>query len=335
MGWRGLNFFGRGGGILYGSGRLHSASRLRVCVDLARPDADKKTVLEYLGIPEPDLLVFNLDEHMLYRPNFFVCIDRQLSALILSIRGTMSMRDTLTDLVCEYVPWNGGLVHSGIMTSASWFFDNICRQMLLWAAEYNVKHLYIVGHSLGGGTSALCTVLLLEHLRANPDEWPMQTQGDEKPVPVNIHCYSYGTPPIVSANLADRYDAHIDCFLNGDDVVPRLCYGTCADLRLMIIHAASLAQTWHLFSDGSAVFAELARLRSALQASPTHPKLCQPGRLHHFLGLPAPAAQHYRLLETVSWTRFWEMELRQRMLVHHLPSRYEEALEQAWEHAAE
>lgn len=159
LGWRGLNFFGRGGGLI---------------IDVARPDADKRSVMEYLHLAEPDLLVFQLDTDYLYRPNFFVAIDRRLSAIILSIRGTMSMRDTLTDLVCEYVPWGttGGLVHSGILEAAKWFDTNVVPMMLRWATEYNVSNIYLVGHSLGGASSALTTVLLMEKLSKEPSLWP-------------------------------------------------------------------------------------------------------------------------------------------------------------------
>lgn len=242
------------------------------------------------------------------------------------------MRDTLTDMVCEYVPWKNGLVHSGMLTSSKWFLDNLVRQLLLWCTEYNLQNFFLVGHSLGGGTSALATIQVMEYLQENPKAWPTFTDGVSKKK-CNIHCYSYGTPCVVSPNLAPLYNGIIDCFVNGDDIVPRLSFGSCADLRLLIIHAASLVQTWHLFSTltpTSPIFVELARCRDLIQASSIHPKLTQPGSVHHLIGLPAPGSKKYRLVETVGGERFGELELRQRMLVHHLPSRYLESLEEAY-----
>jgi hypothetical protein len=73
-GWRGLNFFGKGQGYI---------------VDSMRRQADLNSVLKYLNLNESDLLIFELRESRVFRPNFFVSIDRGLSAIILSIRGTM------------------------------------------------------------------------------------------------------------------------------------------------------------------------------------------------------------------------------------------------------
>lgn len=157
LGWRGLNFFGRGGGLI---------------IDASRSDANKRTVLEYLKLHETDMLIFQLDDHVLYRPNFFVVIDRRISAIVLSIRGTMSMRDTLTDLVCEYVPWKTGLVHSGIYESARWFDTNVSMQLCRWATEFNVSNIYITGHSLGGASAALVTMMLKDRLTKGKDQWP-------------------------------------------------------------------------------------------------------------------------------------------------------------------
>lgn len=74
MGWRGLNFFGKGQGIIH---------------DSLQSEADLKAVLAFLNMAKSDLLIFELGESRIFRPNFFVCIDRGLSAVILSIRGTM------------------------------------------------------------------------------------------------------------------------------------------------------------------------------------------------------------------------------------------------------
>lgn len=63
--------------------------RHEILVDSFRSKADLRAVLKYLDLPDSDMLVFGLEESKLFRPNFFVSIDRSLSAIVLSIRGTM------------------------------------------------------------------------------------------------------------------------------------------------------------------------------------------------------------------------------------------------------
>jgi len=84
-GWKGLNFFGKGSGIIK---------------DSTRKDADRKAVLEYLRIPEANLLAFELLTVDLFRPSYFIVLDDITNSLVLTIRGTMNATDTLTDLVC-------------------------------------------------------------------------------------------------------------------------------------------------------------------------------------------------------------------------------------------
>ena len=322
LGWKGLNFFGHGGGLV---------------VDSARSDADRKTVLEYLSIPEEDMLEFNLGAQILYRPNYFICIDRKLSAVVLAIRGTMSLRDTITDLVCEYVPWKDGMVHSGMIEAARYFQEGPVQRMIQWAREHKLSNIYLIGHSLGGGTATLTTMLLLEHLWETPDAWPRQ--GFDNSL-CGIHCYTWGTPSVVSPNLVSRYAPFIDSFVYGDDVVPRLCFGSVADLRLLLIKAAQLVQGWHMFrppAPDSPILAELARCRSIIQSQAQNPKMTPPGKLHHFVSLPAPSNQKFPILETLErpGERFWELELRPQMIAHHMPNRYYDAFMEVYQNLPE
>lgn len=121
--------------------------------------------------------------------------------------------------------------------------------------------------------------------------------------------------------------------------MPRLCYGSIADLRLLIIWAAHLVQTKHILwsnaTDLVPLFASLDKCRRKIISSLTHPKLTQPGRVHHILGMQAPHNAHIRLIDTLAEgakTRFQEMELKTAsMFVHHMPDKYEHAIAEAYE----
>jgi hypothetical protein len=73
-GWKGLNFFGKGKGIIK---------------DSTRRNADKKCLLEFLVLPEEHLLIFDMDPGHVFRPGYFVAYDAVTESIVLCIRGTM------------------------------------------------------------------------------------------------------------------------------------------------------------------------------------------------------------------------------------------------------
>lgn len=317
-GWPALYFFGK---------------RRDVFSDALGRNSNHRAVLEYLQMDPNDMLICDLDQHRLFRPNFYVALDRRLSAVILSIRGTMSFRDSLTDLSFDYVPWGGGIVHSGMLMSARWFLENVAKQLPLFATEYQMTRILLTGHSLGGATAALTTILLTEELeRAN--QWPVNSATGKR---LDIHCYAFGTPPVLSPDLARKYAHLIDSFIYGDDGVPRLSYGTMADLQVLMVYAAEVGRAGDLFiGEASARHTELQlklhACRAAIQRAEhvVNAKLHVPGRIHHLLKIKTPMGRAYTVIDTCGPERFCEMILKGGILTHHLPNRYENAFENAY-----
>lgn len=303
--------------------------RNEIFSDAISADANYRAVMEYLQLDPADMLVCDLDQNRLFRPNFYVALDRRLSAVILSVRGTMSFRDTLTDLSYEYVSWHGGIAHSGMLAAARWFMDNIGKQLTLFAEEYQMGRIILTGHSLGGATAALTAIMLTEELQAT-NSWPLTRAGQ----PVDIHCYSYGTPAVLSAELAVKYADLIDSFIVGDDIVPRLCYGTMIDLQILLVYAAEIGKASDLLGarEGSVLFQRLEACRRAILEGRgvENMKLWIPGRVHHVMSIKAPGNRKYTVVDTCGAQRFLEMALRKNMLLDHLPSRYEQAFEEAY-----
>lgn len=316
-GWMGLNFFGKGKGFI---------------ADAWRDQANLRALLDYLSIPESDLLVYNLEEGRIFRPGFYVCIDRAQSAVILSIRGTMCVRDGMTDLVCEYVPFKDGLAHSGFLKSSQWFFENIGRQLLMFAEEYGLENIYCLGHSLGGSTAALTCMHMYDFFMSRDEGWPMCSFDSTKRI--NLHCYAFGTPPTVSQTIANRYDHLITIFINGEDVVPNLSFGSVLDFHLMVSYAASICSASHLFQaiESTPIMDRLQHCRNQIVASSNrlNPKLFILGKIHHIVSLEGPNHQKYRLVETVGPERFQEIKTTSKAFRHHMPDRYEVALNEAY-----
>jgi hypothetical protein len=119
------------------------------------------------------------------------------------------------------------------LASAQWFFTRIIPQIFLYVSEQTkqgnrrIKKFIITGHSLGAGTAAVLTMMVVDHidqlreLSNNPD--------------FKVHCYSYAPVASVSLNLSEKYQDHIDSFVCHDDLVARLSYGTASCAKELIM----------------------------------------------------------------------------------------------------
>lgn len=102
----------------------------------------------------------------------------------------------MTDLVCEYEPWKGGLVHKGMKSSANWFFRHIAPKLIAYVNKHSTTSLYIVGHSLGASTSAILTIMLQDYI----NEFRKGNDGD-----FSIHSIGYAPACGLSLDLANKY----------------------------------------------------------------------------------------------------------------------------------
>lgn len=231
---------------------------------------DQSAILNYLHLSEDKLLGYEFLDNQVFRPNYYICLDSK-GDLVLSIRGTLSAMDTLTDLVCEYKPWKGGLVHGGILAAATWFMTSVVPALMCHAVNHQVKTIYIVGHSLGGGTASILSILLHDHLKVA--HLPLDHQ-------IKLKCFAYGPPPCVTKQLAESYTDLITSIVNGDDVASTLCYGGLMDFKSLVLAAVESSKEvglgWGLglpFSDPSPDDDKWKILCNQLDASRAHMSL--------------------------------------------------------------
>ncbi|KAG0347846.1 hypothetical protein BG004_006796 [Podila humilis] len=257
-GWAGINFVGKGNGIIK---------------DIIRWRSDHACAIDFLRIPKEDLLAYEFHASKVFHPSYYVALDRATNSIVLAIRGTMSAFDTLTDLVCEYQQWKGGLVHGGMKTSADWFMNNLVPQIVAYIAKHKVSALNIVGHSLGSGTASILTMMLLDHQH----EFQSMVNGNFR-----IQCHSFAPACCVSKDLAERYRDHIRCYVYEDDIVSRLSYGSMMDVKTMILGAVEATSHMGLTKvfltgtddDWKPILEAVSESRRRIKESPVqHPKL--------------------------------------------------------------
>ncbi|RUS24049.1 hypothetical protein BC938DRAFT_474208 [Jimgerdemannia flammicorona] len=208
---------------------LFQACRDRLHVIRLR--SNRNAIIRFLRIPPEDLLgyEYGIRKGAAFHPSYFVALDSPQAAVVLGIRGTWSFYDAITDLVCEYRPWKDGLAHSGMLASAQWFFTHIIPQIFNYVhnSPVTLNSLIITGHSLGAGTAAILTMMVVDHLEElrwlsrNPD--------------FTVHSYGFGPVAATSYELGQRYKDYIDAFVTQDDLVGRMSYGTAMQLKEMIV----------------------------------------------------------------------------------------------------
>ena len=179
------------------------------------------------GLADEDV-IFTHFESRICLPCFYVAFDRETNSVVISIRGTMSFKDLITDGVASPAPMSvegiDGFVHSGMLQSANNIMNileqhRILPELLL--SVYKSNNIVIIGHSLGAGCAAILTLIL----RA---KYPSLAP--------RVRCLCYGPPGgMMSLNLSKHSEPFILGCFKGKDLVPRLARHTIAKFRDSIL----------------------------------------------------------------------------------------------------
>ncbi|GFR41943.1 hypothetical protein Agub_g2737, partial [Astrephomene gubernaculifera] len=136
---------------------------------LRREDMQARFWREHLGADSLTLLRQQATAGVL-RPAYVVVADHLLRCIVLCVRGTHSMKDLFTSLAGAAKPHHvvdpltGQLVlgwsHLGMLAAARWLARQVAPLLRGALREHPGYQLRIVGHSMGGGTAVLLTMML-------------------------------------------------------------------------------------------------------------------------------------------------------------------------------
>lgn len=186
------------------------------------------SILQSTGLQYRDFIYVSF-HNQIYEIPFYVALDHKREAVLVAVRGTLSLKDVLTDLSaeCENLPVEGVLgscyAHKGMCQAAGYIYkklvnDGILNQAFSIAPEYK---LVITGHSLGAGTASLLAILLR-------NSFP------------TLQCYSFSPPGgLLSKALADYSKDFVVSVVLGKDLVPRLSLPNMEDLKRKILKVVS------------------------------------------------------------------------------------------------
>ncbi|CAI9114441.1 OLC1v1015167C2 [Oldenlandia corymbosa var. corymbosa] len=191
--------------------------------------------LEETGYSQDNVLLQEPKAGIL-KPAFTILVDQTSKTFLLLIRGTHSVKDTLTAATGAVVPFHHsvmheggvsnlvlGYAHCGMVAAARWI-AKLATPVLLKALEnYPDYELKIVGHSLGGGTAALLTFVLREQKELS-----------------KATCVAFAPAACMTWELAESGNDFITSVINGADLVPTFSAASVDDLRAEVTASAWL-----------------------------------------------------------------------------------------------
>ncbi|RDX88739.1 Sn1-specific diacylglycerol lipase alpha, partial [Mucuna pruriens] len=216
--------------------------------------------LEETGYTEENVLLREPKAGIL-KPAFTVIADHEMRCFLLLIRGTHSIKDTLTAVTGNVAPFHHtvvhqggvsdlvlGYAHCGMVAAARWIAKLSTPCLLEGLAHYPDYKVKIVGHSLGGGTAAIVTYVLRE-----TKELSVATCVTFAPVQgyfgsiqehfgTNTGLRSKSLEPdillLLQLLLAESGHSFITSIINGADLVPTFSASSVDDLRTEVTASA-------------------------------------------------------------------------------------------------
>ncbi|XP_046854544.1 diacylglycerol lipase-alpha-like [Xenia sp. Carnegie-2017] len=158
--------------------------------------------------------VFTSFRNDVYQTAFCVSIDHENKNVVVSVRGTLSFKDVLTDLTAETesleLDSDKGCeekcrAHKGMVRSAQFILtkledDRILESIFLRCPDYN---LLVVGHSLGAGTGAILSILMKKKYES-------------------LKCFAYSPPQTLNLKAALHCEEFVTSIVLGNDIISRL-----------------------------------------------------------------------------------------------------------------
>ena len=227
-------------GVAYADGHLRSigsAMRMHTVLkpfkDVGNDPTSKQNdvgVLQSLQAGEEEAvssareLVMSEWSNKVYAPAFALFADHDKNWVVLSVRGTVSDKDTLTDLAAEPTPFcasvEEGAAHSGMVKCTEFVLRHPVLQQALadYCAKYPAYRVVVTGHSLGGAVATMFSISMRERAAEMPASDPDALWM------ARVECFAFGPPPTVNGPVLEKVNPrdYITSVVCGMDAVPRV-----------------------------------------------------------------------------------------------------------------
>ncbi len=195
-------------------------------------------------VPGPKLIQYECVSDVM-KQAYFITLDTDLEALVISVRGTDSIMDVFTNFTAEpatvelhtHYSLNPetieertiGQVHGGKLMGAKWILSEITgileKYFFIRKEKYkHVRTIFTTGHSLGGAVATLLAIVIREYMIEHRNELP----DDELP---DVRTVTFSPSAFMSENLSWWCKSFVDSLIVGCDIVPRFAVGQAERLR--------------------------------------------------------------------------------------------------------
>jgi hypothetical protein len=145
------------------------------------------------------------------KPANFVAVKRDQSSrsseleVIMLVRGTKTVADAITDLLCDVEEYRGGKAHAFILASGQFLVEKHSKLLndLLEQSGKKTLKLKLYGHSLGAGAASIAGIEFNDN-----ENFKVEVVG-------------FGCPALLTRELAEKND-FITTVINDSDMVPRM-----------------------------------------------------------------------------------------------------------------
>lgn len=139
--------------------------------------------------------------------------------VILSVRGTDTIEDVITDALGQPIEYRGGKAHDGFVRSGKRIVElhkPLLEEMLRMSGKKKIK-LRIFGHSLGAATGTIAGI---------------EFDDDER---FSVEVVGFGCPASLSKDLSEKYKGMITTVINDADCIPRMSGSTLVNAAIAIM----------------------------------------------------------------------------------------------------
>ena len=150
------------------------------------------------------------------KPSHFVAVKKNQSKwsntleVTLVVRGTKTITDVITDLLCDAVDYRGGKAHAGILQSGQYLaakHQNLFEKLCELSGKKKLK-VTLIGHSLGAGAASIAGMEL----------------NDQDNIEVEV--IGFGCPSLLSEDLSKQAETYVTTVVSDNDCVPRMSAAT-------------------------------------------------------------------------------------------------------------
>ncbi|KAK3244567.1 hypothetical protein CYMTET_45821 [Cymbomonas tetramitiformis] len=179
---------------------------------------NEDNVRERLSARGYELVQFEPDA-IIEMPSHFMAYNKTEKKVLIAIKGTTTIEDVVTDLLCTPVDFHAGKAHSGMLKAATFVVGRMTAllQDVFIPLGYRI---IVTGHSLGAGTATITALKLSESFQ-------------------NVQCFAYATPPCLSKELALKTKGFVTSVTHCDDIVTR---ASMRNMKALLIAMGNLDQ---------------------------------------------------------------------------------------------